>query len=265
MGDWTYRSDKVTFINLSIYPSPCQSKCIYCHYISDGFSLTDDVKAGYDKLFDFLGYLKNHDKLDNHIVWQISPGEITIHPYRNKLYKLVGDMTAIFFTNAFIFDKKIAIKIRNNQQSKVNVSLDSGTPSTWKKVKGVDNFDTVINNLMKYREYSEQDISEQIVLKYIILPGINTNMKDYFGFMKIMKLLRINCLQLSRNLNVAYQPSTKEHKILIDNVIKLASLAQSHGFKYYLYPGAFTQDDINNINDAVKQKTVDKSICKNEK
>ena len=77
---------------------------------------------------------------------------------------MVKGKTANFYTNAFVFDEDIAQNMHNNPNSFINLSIDAGTPQTWKKVKGFDNFDKVTDNLVKY--YVNCARPGQITLKY---------------------------------------------------------------------------------------------------
>lgn len=53
-GDWTINA-LISYVNLSMYPSPCQSRCIYCGVHQEDQSITSEAaKSGYEKLFDML-------------------------------------------------------------------------------------------------------------------------------------------------------------------------------------------------------------------
>ena len=40
-----------------------------------------------------------------------------------------------FYTNAFIYDEDIANILKKNKNARLNISIDAGTPQTWKKIK----------------------------------------------------------------------------------------------------------------------------------
>lgn len=106
--------------------------------------------------------------------------------------------SVIFYTNAFIFDKDIARELHDNPQATINLSIDAGTADTWRKVKGVDNFNHVLDNLIAYRKASAR--AGQIILKYIIMPGINDSEEDFRAFVDIVKALNAR-FYFSRDLN----------------------------------------------------------------
>jgi len=194
------RNEKINFINFFIYPSPCQSDCIYCGLRANGsfdMSDTEAINTMYSRVIALCNYLKENNKLDDNVVFQMASGEITIHPFKREILDMLGDMTTIFSSNCMKFDEEIAEKLRRNPQSKIDMSLDCGTSETWKIIKRRDNFQNVLENLEKYRKYTTED--DQLQLKYIVLPGVNTSDEDFDGIVKIMKLLNVPKLVLSRD------------------------------------------------------------------
>ena len=97
-----------------------------------------------------------------------------------------------------MFDESIAQELHDNPLAKINLSIDAGTSETWHKVKGVDNFQHVLNNLKAYRKVSQR--AGQIFLKYIVCPGINDSEEDFLSFVNIVKLLDVQYVQISRNV-----------------------------------------------------------------
>lgn len=189
----------IHFININMYPAPCQSKCIYCGVHSSKNSvLNKHLHAeGYEKMFKAIEWARDNNMIATDAVWQAASGEISIHPYKDRILDLMKDETSKFLTNCFVFDEKIAEILSRNPQSSINLSIDAGTSGTWYKVKGVNNFHTVRENLTKYS--AKAICPEQITLKYIILPGINDNLVDYQGVIGIMKHLNIKKLIISRD------------------------------------------------------------------
>ena len=61
-----------------------------------------------------------------------------------------------------------------DKNSCIVVSLDSGTKETFKKIKNVDAFDSVVNNLIELKKKSDV----QIRLKYIVIKDVNDNIDE---------------------------------------------------------------------------------------
>ena len=197
LGEWD-GDGLIHYVNLSMYPASCQCKCIYCdvHSSDKGRLNKASSEEYYQKMFDMLNYACEIGLIAEDALWQISSGEITIHPYKDRIYDLVENRRAIFFTNCFIFDERIAEILSLNPYSSINFSIDAGTPQTWFKIKGVDNFELVTDNLVNY--YSASIRPDQITLKYIVLPGINDTLRDYQSLIEMMKILKINTTNIKK-------------------------------------------------------------------
>jgi len=153
----------------------CQFKCVYCT-IRKNFIPENTAKA--EKILAFLEYLKTSGKLDEQTAFILSLGEITVSPFRKRIFELVRNFRCDINTNSELYSKEIAEKL-TDKRSRVQISLDSGTAETFKAIKGRDCFEKVCKNIQKYSKIGN------VILKYIILPGLNDNEKDVKGFIKI--------------------------------------------------------------------------------
>jgi len=194
----------INHVILACYPSPCQSKCVYCYKWDDDIVKFDAAlhEAPYEKVFQFLEYIQEKNYVASDAMWDVSSGEITIHPYKDRIYELVRGKQVAFFTNCFLYDEQIGNHLSESPASYIHFSIDAGTPNTWHKIKGVNNFETVTDNLVKY--YARCSRNGQITLKYIILPGINDNLADYKSVIEIMKILKTNKLSISRDTSAVH-------------------------------------------------------------
>lgn len=217
------KAKQIKFVNLSCYPSPCQCNCIYCDIRKNEkmMKFNKEWLNHYYNLFDTLKLMKKKEYISSEALWQVSCGEISIHPLKKEIIEMVKKENVIFYTNCMLFDKVIAEVLKNNKKSYINFSIDSGNADTWKKIKGINNYHKVIDNLKKYIEYSSP---EQIQLKYIVLPNINNDNENYYGLIKIMNNLKIKHIILSKNYdstdaNVEKKSLKKLIKILESNNI----------------------------------------------
>ena len=99
-------------------------------------------------------------------------------------------------TNAILYNEKLAEAVASNTQSFIAVALDSGCRDTYKKIKRVDTYDKVIENLRKYKNKGCN-----IILKYILLPTYNDNIDEINSFINVCKDLAIKHVTLSQNLS----------------------------------------------------------------
>lgn len=219
----------IHFVNLSMYPAPCQCRCIYCGIRNENNNNEETAQA-YERMFSTIELAKEMGLIAPDAIWQVSSGEITIHPYKKRILNLVQGQAAVFLTNCFRFDEQIAQNLHDNPQSSINLSIDAGTPQTWHKVKGVDNFEEVMGNLVKYYQKSARD--GQITLKYIILPGINDTWEDYSSLMEIIRILKVSCLELSRDTANLYTMCPEERITLSSALAYLIALCKKNGVQY---------------------------------
>jgi molybdenum cofactor biosynthesis enzyme MoaA len=125
----------------------------------------------------------------------VSSGEITVNPFRKIIYALIERYINGFVTNASAFDEFIAMKLRDGK-SRIVSSIDAGTPETFLEIKGINAFDKVVRNLARYAKIGK------VELKYIVLPGINTNDKDYRGVVDLCRKLGLDELSVSADLRL---------------------------------------------------------------
>ena len=222
-------STQIRAVNLFMYPALCQSRCIYCDMSSSDVRKFKDrnVINGYEMMFDAVQYALKTGLIASDATWKISSGEICIHPYKDRILELVRGRQTIFYTNCFLYDEGIGSHLSENPLSAINLSIDAGTHQTWKCVKGFDNFDDIANNLVKY--YDKSSRPEQIVLKYIILPGINNNYDDYLSVIEIMKVLNCKFMELSRDVSSTRVIQGKQLDELINSASWFLAMLNKNG------------------------------------
>jgi len=256
--EWKH-DDLVHYVNLSMYPAPCQCKCSYCSVpICDIKALNKtEVMEGYEIVFDALEYAQNIGLIAPDATWQVSSGEIAIHPLKNRILDIVKNKRVAFYTNCFKFEEEIAKILSENPFSGINISIDSCTPNTWFKVKGVDNFEKVTDNLVKY--YSACSRTDQIRLKYIILPGVNNNYGDYELVIKMMKTLGIVFLEISRDGNFKYKLSTEQRDELVESAGYLIAMLTRNNLFCSLAP--YTPEETANVVSFAKKLLESGAVC----
>lgn len=219
-GNWDGKNKTINFVNLSIYPSPCQCSCSYCEMSKMNKYMHFDKSIHfkkYETIFEALKLLEKEKFISNDAFWQISTGEISIHPLKETILNLVKNKEVVIYSNCFIYDKSIADVLKSNKHSYLNFSIDAGCSETWRTIKGVNNFEIVIDNLKKYINDS---MASRIKLKYILLEGINDDKDNLNGIINILQNLSINNLILSRNYDLEFGEQEKEMAKEISNLFE---------------------------------------------
>ena len=225
---------KIKIINISCYPSVCQAKCIYCGVHTDPQNNYQNVKNSQQPkmIIEMIQYLQKSNLLDDDCRIDFAPAEITILPHKDLLLDVTSKYKATFYTNAFLFEPKIADSMKKNN-STIYVSLDSGTKETFKLVKGCDLFEKVLANLKKYREYNA------FVLKYNILSGVNDSDADIAGIVEILKLLNLDFLNLSFEYNMPIRTA-------FYSIVKFVTKLKENNLSF-IFNAIYTQTQIKNF------------------
>lgn len=152
----------------------CNFRCTYCvlhdrHYPSrimyaDHFSIFADV----------IQCLETEKLIHSDAVIRISSGEFTIHKGAEELIKRCEAYPLELFTNAYIYSPAAADALEKSAM--IFCSIDAGTAGTFKQIKGVDGYGRVSENLREYAKHGP------VVLKYILMDGVNDTPEDLGGF-----------------------------------------------------------------------------------
>lgn len=227
MADWG-SDGLIHYVNLSMYPSPCQCRCIYCNIHKEDQSIrSETAKAAYQKLFATLDRAQACGLIAADAIWQVSCGEIAIHPFRERILNYVAGKRTAFYTNCIKYDEDIAQNLHDNPASIINLSIDSGTPATWHKVKGLNNFETITENLAKY--YAKSSQKGQITLKYIVLPDINDTYEDFASLMEIAKVLEVQHIEISRDTRIKYKMEPEYRTKMLGAAAYLLAMSHKNG------------------------------------
>lgn len=195
------KNPKIDFVNLSLYPSPCQCNCFYCDIRKNKKMMTYksvDLKQ-YEFVFEVLNQLIKNNFIFADTRWQVSCGEITIHPLKNQIYNFTKNKNVTYYTNCCTYDQELENILSSNINSRINFSIDCGNSPTWSKIKGLNNFNQVISNLEKYIHHSTP---KQIELKYILLTDINDDNKNFNDIINIMQKNNLNKIIITRNYDI---------------------------------------------------------------
>jgi hypothetical protein len=147
----------------------CNFKCAYC--VSPTHTASD--LEGVPEFRKTIAALRETGMLsDFYSIILSTSGEPTLHPNRKDFF---GDFDGYGFvvnTNGSVFDEDL-FALMQDKMVRLIVSLDSGTRETFKKIKGVDLFEKVCENLKRYKTAAVGFVMP----KYIVIPGINDNEK----------------------------------------------------------------------------------------
>ena len=218
----------------------CNAKCIYC-----ANNLTENERSNdaYEVL-PILKYYKEKGILIKGCEFHISGGEFTTYKECDGILEEFGITNyakIVISSNCIRYSDTLRQSIETGSTYVIQ-SLDCGSREMYKKIKGVDVFDKVIENLKKYTEKRP----EQLTLKYIIIPNINDNIKEFSKFLDIASSLRTKRIEIEIEGRYARMLNHKISPYFVDLANKMKEIGISRGFDANFFP--FLQQAIHENN-----------------
>ena len=216
------------FISISTR-TKCNCNCKYCFQSKDdpkikhqlNTQITHDIKPVIKDLY-------NENLILENCIYIIGGGEPTVFPEGELEYLTyigISSKANIFIlTNGIIYNETIA-KVLSMAKAGIMVSIDAGTKSTYEKIKGVKEFDTVWKNMSKYIKATKGNSLAYVNLKYIICPGINDNIEEIKAFIK--KCFDVGCHKILISIEYDWFSTNKDKPIsneLKESLLYLNSL-----------------------------------------
>ena len=182
-------SEYINFITITHY-SCCNADCIYC---SNNLEVEERTNDKYD-VMPFLMYLKDEGVLKDDLELHLGGGEITIYKECEPIleeFGIKGNAKIHAATNAIKYSENLFKAIRKGNTN-IIISLDCGSKEMFKRIKRIDAFDSVIQNIYKYSEAK----AHKVTLKYILIPGVNDSLEEFKKFIEIVKTAKVSTVRL---------------------------------------------------------------------
>ncbi len=218
--------NEVTITNFSC----CNADCIYCaNNLSSNERFND-----YYNILPILKYYKDEGVLVKGCEFHISGGEFTIYQECDEILKEFGmtDYAKIIISSNCIRYSDALAKSMEIGSTYIIHSLDCGSRETFKKIKRVDAFDKVIDNLKKYTFNAKQ----QLTLKYIIIPNVNDNLDEFGKFLNIAASLQVRRIEIEIEGRYARMVNYKISPYFVELAEKMKQMAIPYGFYVGFFP-----------------------------
>lgn len=202
-------SYKFKIINIS-HETICNCQCVYCCLSDEGNSEKVEIlnkQKSYD-IIPILKQLEDKNLIDENTKIGIFGGECTLYPQElNNIISFGEKHNCNFeiYSNGVVYNEDIE-KLMKNNKIELRFSIDSGSKETFFKIKQVDKFDRVTQNLKKYKDAGKGNPNASLQLKYIICPGYNDDIEEVKKFFEValncgadQVILSINRFWLMRN------------------------------------------------------------------
>lgn len=182
----------------------CDCNCIYC---TQKIIYDNDIQN-----YELLPVLKdfyNYNLIDRkNLRVEFQGGNVSMLKEFPQIIHFLEDKKCkeyFFLVNHIKYLDEIE-KVAKTANVHVCISLDSGTKETFQKIKNVDAFETVIDNVKKLKNNSNAYIS----FKYIIVKGINDSIEEVKKFCELSRLLKIDAIYIDIDFRDTLLPSQYE-------------------------------------------------------
>ncbi|TKZ24049.1 radical SAM protein, partial [Brachyspira catarrhinii] len=126
----------------------CNLRCSYC-----SFTKTNNFKPPiYGNIIEFIELFKEKGKFRSDNWIEFNGGEPTLLNNFDELLDYLVDNncgTVMLFSNSLKYSKSVYNALKENRIH-ITTSIDAGTPSTYKKMKRVDGYAKVLENMIIY-------------------------------------------------------------------------------------------------------------------
>ncbi len=214
----------------------CNAKCSYCSfgYVGEGYKY---------KVIPLINSIIENNMMSESIICFMSGGEMTINPEFHDLLNILTNVDNSYielFSSGIKYSEAIKNAFITNPKFNMVISLDSGTRKTYNKIKKVDCFDKVIDNLKQYTQATE-NAKNNIILKYILVDDVNDNIEEIKSFIDTVLKLGIKQVRMDVDfVKYKYEQHKKVpshyfelfdefHKIAKENNLQIRICDQSEG------------------------------------
>lgn len=236
--DWELGEERkfIDFITLSHY-TICNAACVYC---SNNQVPEERVTGNYD-VFPILKSFKDSGVLKDGFELHLGGGEFSIYRECDAIleeFGLSGFAKCCIATSGIKYVDNF-LNVLALGKSIMVVSLDSGCRETYKRIKRVDAFDKVVENLKKY--CSNPVARDNITLKYILIPTINDNLTEFKKFLDIAKMLEIKYIAIDIEARYLRTMNNEIEYYYYELANKMREVTKSYGCFWDIYFHSFLQ------------------------
>lgn len=174
---YIFRSRKLNSLNFS-FQGWCNYTCEYC-------SAHQPSRKNYDDSFaleQYLRELEEKDSINDIFSVLFAVGEPTLNEKRFGLYAHCREKQYFLdiFSNCSVFDEAL-FELAQESPVIIRKSFDAGTPETYVKIKGVNCWQKMLENVRRYLQAPFLTLNP----KYLFIPGVNDNETDVKNFVKM--------------------------------------------------------------------------------
>lgn len=213
----------------------CNSNCVYC--------FTSKDKKYYNSYKEYpilpvLEDLKNNNNLHFDGTVFITGGEVTELRDFDKIVDFFekNNQKHYFIQSSGIKYSKSIEKILASGKGEVNISPDAGCKDTYKRIKRVNDYNRVIDNLKKYNEKSAGE--SILISKYVIIPNVNDNMREIDMWFDTCQQIKLKDIALDMESGFLQMFPKRIPEIIPEMIKHIQKRSEEAGINVHLYSNA---------------------------
>ncbi len=180
----------------------CNCGCVYCINLGHAsFLETEKRPSQYYSSFKEIKKLLDKNMVAKNAHIEIIGGDLSVLDESDDIINACieyGIQGYDFHSSCISYSQGIENALKSDAVVKIDFSLDCGTREKYKKIKRVDAFDQVIENIKKYISFSKPG-KDTFVAKYIIVDGLNDNIEDLNNWIELINSLGIKEVRIDVN------------------------------------------------------------------
>lgn len=228
-GDWVYTGiiDYMAFFHWI----HCNCGCIYClNQFDTKGKFSDDVKPANYSITNAL----SHYKYDNLKV-EFGGGEPVLLEEFPEIADIISNShlrSCYLMSSGITYSKHIAKLLKKNYKTTLSITISAGNSKTFEKVKRRNKFSAVKNNIKKYLKSAKA--LEQVIIRYLIVDGVNDNEEDILDWLNMLK--ELNIIQNELTIEFCLALHFKKGKKLSEKLYKLVDFYKNSAEELGLTP-----------------------------
>ena len=184
------------------YWDHCNCGCVYCVAAQHAtFLQTEKSKSKYYSVLEHVKELYKNNMISKNAHIELVGGDLTVLDEAEDLINLCLDNGVgrfSFHSSCIYYSNGIERALKEAPSVDMDFSLDCGSRELYQKIKRIDAFDQVVENVKRYLNASEQ-AKNAIIAKYILVDGLNDNIEEVEKWLTLMHSIGIKNTKIDVN------------------------------------------------------------------
>lgn len=192
---------KITELYLN-YWDQCNCGCVYCIVGNNAqYLVTEKNPSRHYSVYPHIKQLYENDMISDNVHVELVGGDLTVLDEADDIINLcldngVGRMS--FHSSCIYYSNGIERALKESPCVDFDFSLDSSNKELYKKIKRIDAFDQVVENVKRYLCVSDK-AKDALIAKYIIIDGLNDSVEEVENWLQLIHSIGIKKAKIDIN------------------------------------------------------------------